>query len=172
MLTKLEGNVRQQGPSIPSIGKGSLADLQENGQEDMPDDSILEHGQDQSPEETERLKKLKKESVKEERKNIQAVKDVVKDAIKKQKGTGVGVSADADQAMHAINDFGRGREAANYAGSGATKAQEAAREGQKKQSPVKKTSPEMKKKKAAQEFVESLKKSKETRASLQRSQKG
>ena len=77
--------------------------LQAEEQEDVPDESILEHGQDQSPEETEFLRKRRKESKAKENKDIQTVKDVMKDVIRSQEKAG-GANKNAQQALQAISD--------------------------------------------------------------------
>ena len=131
----------------------------------MPDDSILEHGQDQSPEETERLKKLRKEASEKERKDIQTVKDVVKDVIKNQREAG-SISKDAEQAMQAITEYGKKKALADSAvGVEPLRADKTDKEVESERADKQKGSTEgtgtgLTKEKAAQVYVESLEQAK------------
>lgn len=135
----------------------------------------MEHGQDESPEETARQKTLKRKAAKEDLKNIEAVKGVMGDAIKHQMASGVAVSDNAKQAMHALEKYGREKAAIGNEGLGdESKAKDSVEKAKEEPKPVneREEDPDAKKSKAAQEYVKSLEKAKADSSSLFRGQKG
>lgn len=150
--------------------------LQEDDQEDRPDDTVLEHGQDQSPEETERLKQMKKEAIKNEHKNIQTVKNAMSDAMKAQLESGGAVNANAKQVMQALEEYDNRRFGSGNAATDSEITKDmASKEVQHELSESTtnaKTEPGLTKSQAAQEYVESLEKAKAASGTNSRAQKG
>ena len=147
-------------------------------QEDMPDDSILEHGQDQSPEETERLKQLRKEDRAKEKKDMQAVKDVVQNVIKSQQEAG-NFNKDAQQALKAIQDSVQGfkqtsddsKEKAEEKAAGANTETET-ENASKDKAGTESAGTGMSKEKAAQVYVDALEQAKAASTNLAQSRPG
>ena len=155
-----------------------LPTLQAEEQEDLPDDSILEHGQDQSPEETERLKKLRKEHMAKEKKDIQTVKDVVKDVIKSQQDAGT-FSKDAQQALkaisesvHSLKQSSNGDKEKAEGQKADTKEESETQKDSKQKASTESSGTGLSKEKAAQVYVDALEQAKAGSASLPHSKSG
>ena len=124
--------------------------------EEEPDESILEHGQDESPQETERLKQLKKMIKNKEQLDIETVKDVVHSVINQQRKSGGAVAADAQKVEETLRMLTTQKESSD-ASSGMTKSGKAVRA---EVQMAKKAISEYSKEQASQDYVDSIEKTK------------
>lgn len=130
--------------------------MQDAENEDVPDESILEHGQDESPQETERLKQLKEAKDEQAQLAIKKVKDVVRNAIEEQRHSGGTISNEVRNAEEAIESLGKGKLMVDST-AGITRSELTLQaEGQMAKQAV----ADYTKEKASQDFVESIEKAK------------